>query len=284
MLLSRFLHRHQNVVRVRVARSQGSAPRDAGTEMFVTQDTEFGTIGGGQLEYMALDEARSMLARGRGQATMDIPLGPEIGQCCGGRVELSLDIMDRGARAEVLSREVERLATLPHVYVFGAGHVGRALARCLEALPVHAILIDERADELRRCDAQIESRQSSIPESEIKKARPGSAFVVLTHDHALDFMIAAEALSRADAAYVGMIGSATKRAKFARYCKTDWDGLSSDELICPIGAAGSDDKRPEVIAAFVAAEVIATLTHIPDSQRAMKREGAELLPSATPQI
>ena len=79
------------MIRVRVTRARGSTPREAGATMIVAAETTQGTIGGGQLEYMAIDRARQMLARGEATASLDIPLGPEIGQCCGGRVELGFD-------------------------------------------------------------------------------------------------------------------------------------------------------------------------------------------------
>ena len=123
------------MIRVEVTRSRGSTPREAGATMFVSAEITQGTIGGGQLEYMAIDRARQMLARGEDAAIMDVPLGPEIGQCCGGRVELSLD------RITALPRAPDH----PQVLIFGAGHVGRALARALRLLPLRPILIDQRA-------------------------------------------------------------------------------------------------------------------------------------------
>jgi xanthine dehydrogenase accessory factor len=191
---------------------------------------------------------------------MDIPLGPEIGQCCGGRVETHITRMsdaDKEDLCQVTTREAE---AFPHVYILGAGHVGRALADFFEKLPVRTILIDSRAEELRQCNALVELRQSAIPEADIRTAPKGSAFIVLTHDHALDFLLTAEALGRDDAAYVGMIGSKTKRASFKNWYHRDGGGQSINALTCPIGATGSRDKRPAVIAAFVAAEVITALT------------------------
>jgi len=81
--------------------------------------------------------------------------------------------------------------------------------------------------------------------------------VVLTHDHGLDFLLVAEALARGDAAYVGMIGSASKRARLLRFLAER--GVAHRGLTCPIGAAGAGDKRPAVIAAFVLAEIMAAL-------------------------
>lgn len=246
---------------VRVEDARGSTPREAGAWMAVAVGAAIGTIGGGQLEYMAIDAARALLARGEASASLDIPLGPEIGQCCGGRTTLSITRLDADGwdRLRRLA-EAERRA-LPEVHVFGAGHVGRALAESLALLPVRPLLIDQRADELQLAPAGIDALLTAIPEATVGLARPGSAFVILTHDHALDFLIAREALARGDAAYVGMIGSRTKRASFRSWLRAaDPAPPDTDALVCPIGAAGRPDKRPEVIAAFVAAEVLAALS------------------------
>lgn len=255
-----FLDRHRDIVRVLIGDVRGSAPREAGTEMLVTANAQFGTIGGGQLEYMATDTARKLLASGRDTDEMNVPLGPEIGQCCGGRVEIRLDRMDDWLRAQVTAKQRRAQAAYPEIYIFGAGHVGRALAGFFAQLPVQTIMIDSRPDELDLCQTPIERRLSALPETDIRTAAKGAAFIILTHDHALDFLLTAEALARTDAAYVGMIGSATKRAKFTRYCATQTPDTPVARLICPIGAGGSHDKRPELIAAFVVAEVMAALT------------------------
>ncbi|WP_259959402.1 xanthine dehydrogenase accessory protein XdhC [Leisingera caerulea] len=294
--LQDFLASRKHVVQVVLTRVRGSSPRETGTCMFVAAEGLWGTIGGGQLEYIAIDHARRMLKQGhglrsvknlnrpadrpgsarpweganaptQGQAlpsalceTLDVPLGPEIGQCCGGRVEMTLKWMCQADRDDAIARQQAEDQALPHVYVMGAGHVGRALADLFQHMPVRCILIDQRAEELALAQADVEIRQSAIPEIDIAAAPAGSAFIVLTHDHALDFLLASAALQRGDASYVGLIGSATKREKFRRWCRDHCDGLGTDRLICPIGAGGSRDKRPSVIAAFVAAEVIADLT------------------------
>ena len=258
--LEQFLDTPGGVVRVRLTGVRGSSPRDVGAEMFVSATGLHGTIGGGQLEYMAIDKARAMLASGADGETMDVPLGPEIGQCCGGRVDLALTRLDARGRAEALAAEAARQAALPQVYVLGAGHVGRALAALLAHMPVRTILIDSRAEELALCTAAIEKRLSALPEAEIRAAPPGSAFIVLTHDHALDFLLAAEALGRGDAAYVGLIGSATKRAKFRSFCAAEAPGVDPAPLVCPIGDATARDKRPEIIAASTLAQVLEHLT------------------------
>ncbi len=255
-----FLRAHRSVIRVEITRVRGSSPREVGADMYVSASGVVGTVGGGQLEYMALDEARKLLKNGRKYTRMDVPLGPEIGQCCGGRVEISLTLLDAAARADAITRAQAQDQARPQVYVFGAGHVGRALADLFQHLPVRCVLVDSRAEELGLSLAQVEKRLTPLPEAELRAAPGGSAFVVLTHDHALDFLLSAEALQRGDAAWVGMIGSATKRAKFTSFARRNCDGLTTDALICPIGASGSRDKRPAVIAAAVVAEVIAALT------------------------
>lgn len=269
--LAGFLGRHGPAMRVRVAAVRGSTPREEGAWMVVGMAGAWGTVGGGQLEYMAIDKARAALRAGRATETLDIPLGPEIGQCCGGRVRLTLELLDGAARADALAAEAAELAARPAVLIFGAGHVGRALARLMQHMPLRATLIDSRADALDACGAAVARRLTALPEAEIRAAAPGSAFVVVTHDHALDFLLAAEALARGDAAWVGLIGSATKRAAFVRWARRHAPGVAVEALTCPIGAAGLGDKRPEAIAAHSLAEIVAALSPRPARQPAAAR-------------
>lgn len=234
------------MIRARVIKTEGSTPREVGAEMLVTPDQITGTIGGGRMEYDVVARAREMLAQGQDRAEMTIVLGPESGQCCGGRLQVALE------RAALTAP-----APRPQVLIFGAGHVGRVLARIMSKLPFEVTLYDDRRDELSKA-LQTHTELTALPESAIRAARPGAAFVVLTHDHALDFTLTTEALRRNDAAYVGMIGSATKRARFNREARAQ--GLDPARLTCPIGAGFSADKRPELIAIFTAAEIAARLT------------------------
>ena len=254
-----FLNAHDTIIRVELVDQKGSSPRDVGAAIFVTAEATFGTIGGGQLEYIAIDEARRMLRRRQGEQTLTIPLGPEIGQCCGGMVALYFLLMDHRARLAAVRLESEEMAARPDVYIFGAGHVGRALADCLRLLPVRTVVVDSRAEEMALVPSDVEQRLVPLPEAEMRKVRAGAAFVILTHDHALDFLLTQEALQRGDAAYVGMIGSKSKRATFRHWLQDeqgeDAEGLFED-LTCPIGGNGSRDKRPAVIASLVAAEVM----------------------------
>ncbi|MEJ6782218.1 xanthine dehydrogenase accessory protein XdhC [Aminobacter sp. Piv2-1] len=304
--LRAFLDAAPSAVLVEVTEAKGSTPREKGAWMLVSPERIFGTIGGGQLEFMAIDAARAMLAgsisplegemparraegvtsgrgaqealnpdattppggfaatlpsRGRETLTLDIPLGPEIGQCCGGRVEIAVRAVDEVIAAELIAAAEASDAALSHVYVFGGGHVGHALASAFALLPLNVVIVETRADALDGMPVGIDTRLTPVPEEMVREAPSGAAFVVLTHDHALDFLIVAEALKRDDAAYVGMIGSKTKKATFRSWFLKTAGGSEQvfARLVCPIGGDAVRDKRPAVIAALAAAEIMTAL-------------------------
>ena len=257
--LAAFLAAHPQSVLVEIAEAKGSTPREEGAVMLVAEHAAWGTIGGGQLEFMAIDNARAMLAGG-GEVRMNVPLGPEIGQCCGGRTLISFRPVTPPIAAELQRRLAKEDHARPAVFLFGAGHVGLALARALVPLPLSVTVVETRAEALRALPGEVTARHAAMPEALVAGIPAGGAAVILTHDHALDFLIAREALARPDLAYVGMIGSATKRATFAAWARRE--GMApeiSGRLVLPIGGSVVKDKRPEVIAAMVAAELLATL-------------------------
>ena len=251
-----FLNYNKRIIQASIVRTIGSSPRNSDTEMFISETDTLGTIGGGQLEYLVINHSKKMIAENIKKDILKISLGPEIGQCCGGKVEVSLLEMYEKDKCLALNRFDKKDKNLPHVYVMGAGHVGRALALQLQHLPVRCVLIDSRVDELAKCSADVETRLSAIPEEDIKSAPRGSAYVILTHDHALDFILCGAALDRHDAKYVGMIGSKTKRVKFKKWYQVNYDNNLIKDFTCPIGNLKNQDKRPSIIASFVAAEVI----------------------------
>ena len=159
---------------------------------------------------------------------------------------------------ELVTRSDREMAARPHVYVFGAGHVGDALAMALSLAPLRVVLVDTREDELVAYTVpRIETCLTAMPEAVVRDAPVGSSFVILTHDHALDFLIAAEALKHRDAAYVGMIGSKTKRATFRNWLSREVGQPDLfNHLVCPIGGTALKDKRPAVIATLAAAEIM----------------------------
>ena len=258
MDLGPFLETPEAKILVEVTSVKGSAPRDEGTFMLVAATAIAGTIGGGQLEYMAIDHARAMLSGKGAGAVMDVPLGPEIGQCCGGRVNVTFTSVTAEVAARLDQKLAEEQSRHPHVYVFGAGHVGHALARVLALLPLNTVMVETRQGELEGLPKGITAKLHPMPESLVANIPAKSAIVILTHDHALDFLIAAEALKRNDLAYIGMIGSATKKATFTNWLKREMPGVDCSSLVLPIGGP-LKDKRPEIIAALTAAELLVAL-------------------------
>lgn len=259
--LRTFLTSHPATIVAELTAVRGSSPREAGTFMLISPTAQTGTIGGGALEYMVIDRARQVLRAGEHEDSLDIPLGPEIGQCCGGRVDVALKRVTEAEAQRLVAKLEAEAAARPHVYLFGSGHVGHALARALSVLPLKVHVVDTRPEELTNLPDNVEAHAVAMPEAVARTAPAGSAFVILTHDHALDFLIAAEALQRADAPYVGMVGSKTKKAKFRSwYLGEGYPAAALDRLVLPIGGKafphGLGDKRPEVIAALAAAEIL----------------------------
>jgi xanthine dehydrogenase accessory factor len=247
---------------VEVIEARGSAPREAGTRILVDDDRAAGTNGGRQLELKAIDEAREMLKRGDlTTRTRHYPLGPALGQCCGGAVTLSLAALD----AEALAAWP---ATAPrfHLQLYGAGHVGRAIARALAPIDVTVDWIDEREDEFPASlidgaavpwPAHIRALSVDGVEAEVATAPAGAFYLVLTHRHDLDLRIAEAILRRADFGFFGLIGSKTKRRQFIRRFEERGIAASSiARMTCPIGLPGIDGKEPETIAAAVVAQLL----------------------------
>lgn len=262
MSLSAFLTDRlgEGAILVTLARVEGSTPREAGVCMAVGHGATAGTIGGGQLEFHCIDIARQMLSEGLRDQSLDIPLGPQMGQCCGGRVRVSLKRVLPADAALIAAREKAQAEMRPAVLVFGAGHTGRALASALAPLPFRICLIDDRDDVLSGLPPAVTCIRMADPVEAVADATAGAAFVILTHSHALDYRLAEAALARGDAAYVGMIGSATKRARFeSGFLRSGGREATLARLTCPIGGCDVDDKRPEVISALTAAELVRCL-------------------------
>ncbi len=258
---------------VEVVRSRGSVPREAGTRMLVAADEAVGTIGGGHLEWQALADARELLQQPEATArTLEqhIALGPTLGQCCGGTVDLRLQRLN----AEHLSHWPLPPARF-HLQLYGAGHVGQAVVRLLAALPCEVSWIDER----ERCTdslagswlqmpglpAHIERRCVEPVEAEVASAPAGSCFLVMTHSHALDWAITQAILRRSDFRWFGLIGSQTKRARFVRRLRAR--GLPDaliERMVCPVGLPGITGKEPEVLALAVVAQLMSLPINTPD--------------------
>ncbi len=248
----------------------GSTPREPGAKMIVTADEQFGTIGGGNLEYQACRIARDALAAGDAGGLRRFPLGAGLGQCCGGLVNLLFERLDADAdwsRAEIDERLVD-------LYLFGAGHVGSALVRALADLPFRVRWIDTRDGVLPdEPPPGVETICSDTPEAEIDAAPAGALFLVMTHDHGLDLRLTAQILARNDFTYFGLIGSRGKRRSFeTRLARRGMDPARFARLTCPIGIDGIDGKQPAQIAIAVAAELLQVVAR---RQSAGSRDEAE---------
>jgi xanthine dehydrogenase accessory factor len=247
---------------VSVVATRGSSPREAGTAMVVRPSGGFhGTIGGGALEWRALAEARELLRLGRGESRRGaLALGPDLGQCCGGRVDWQIDVYDSSDLEDLESRDREE-ASRPRgapLLLFGAGHVGRALSLALAPLPFAVRWIDSRPDAFPAYKPQgFELMLSADPPAELASAPDGALVVVMTHSHPLDLAIVSEALRQNRFRYVGVIGSATKRARFESLMrKSGIPDSALAKLVCPVGIPGIGGKEPAVIAASLAAQLL----------------------------
>lgn len=285
---------------VTILATEGSAPRGAGARMVVTARDMTGTIGGGALEHQAAAQARAILEHPPGSwRVQDYPLGPLLGQCCGGRVRLMVErLAEAPAAGQTLVTLGETLTRAPHpgegrgpasalsqlvpglrrggleargplpvpgttfvdptetdslpVYLFGAGHVGRAIAARASGLPLHLAWYDVRPDAAETPGVVLASEEEMVACAAAVPA--GAAVAILTHDHALDYRLTAAALA-SPARFVGLIGSQTKRARFlSRLAK---DGIDATRLTCPIGLPGIPGKEPESIAIAILAQLLA---------------------------
>lgn len=325
--LRRLVRAGEPAVLVSVVATRGSAPRGAGAKMLVTADAIADTIGGGRLEFEAMARARDLLAQGPGSARVEtVPLGPELGQCCGGVATLMFEPLSLDAAAWVepllaglaqsgpvtlvtrcgdgptrkqllpagdalepdLPLELREALQLPgaaaileqkpgttwvverlsrprqELLLFGAGHVGRALVAALAPLPFAVTWIDGRP----------EAFPSDLPENAtlvvcdpprlaVERAAAGAMFLVMTHSHGMDLDVCDAVLRRDDTAYLGLIGSKTKRARFeARLLARGHNANRLADLICPIGLPGIEGKEPAIIAASLAVDLLRRRTTI----------------------
>ena len=250
-------------VLVRVVSTQGSAPREAGTWMAVWADALTGTIGGGQLEFQAIAAARALLA-GRPDApapdsVLRYPLGPSLGQCCGGVMFLSYRRINAADSPE-LRRALT--ASLAPVALFGGGHVGAAIVRLLAGLPYAVRWVDSRDGVFPPAvPVQVQTEQSEPVQCAVADLPTDARVLIMSFSHAEDLDIVIACLQRLrtrnDLPYVGLIGSATKWATFRHRLRAR--GFTDAELAritCPIGVPGIEGKEPEVIAVAVAAQLL----------------------------
>ena len=269
-LLNRLTQRlaTEPAVLVTVVVAHGSVPREAGAWMAVFAQGEIGTIGGGQLEWQAMAQARQVL---QGMevlpALQRVALGPSLGQCCGGAVELRFESVSAKDWPILYQRLMPVLAP---VALFGGGHVGRALVDVLSRLPFALRWIDSRNEVFpTQLPAQVQTEHSDPVQAAVADLAPASQVLIMSFSHAEDLDVVVACLQRlrkhGDLPFIGLIGSATKWATFQRRLADR--GFSQQEMqliTCPIGLAGIDGKQPEVIAVAVAAQLLKQLGSDPN--------------------
>lgn len=291
------IHRQGQVILVTLGEVNGSTPRGSGTKMLIGDTQVSGTIGGGNLEFMVTGQARKMLGSpDRALLYQHYALGPLLGQCCGGAANVLLEKLTEchlpllgqitaavekrtayGLMSATGGTEVGKsLVTTPPedvedgilyewhpndaapLYMFGAGHVGKAVAAVLGRLNFAVKWIDDRAGQFPELVADnVERILSPEPLKYVAAAPAGAVFLIFTYSHKLDYEITGAVLKRADFRYCGMIGSATKRTRFVRYhLKSGGTEGQLAALTCPVGLKGITGKSPDVIAIAVAAQLL----------------------------
>lgn len=246
-------------VLVEVGATQGSVPREAGTWMAVFADGVVGTIGGGHLEHQAMAAARAQLRGGPAEAESRFVLGPSLGQCCGGVMNLRFETVGPADVAELRQRLPMNVQPLA---LFGGGHVGHALVQVLSRLPFALSWIDSRDGIFPPVlPASVTCEHSDPVQGAVRGLAPQSRVLIMSFSHAEDLDIVAECLKRQreknDLPYIGLIGSETKWATFRHRLQAR--GFGEEELAqvtSPIGLPGIRGKEPEVIAVAVAAQLL----------------------------
>jgi xanthine dehydrogenase accessory factor len=283
------------VVRALVIEAKGSTPREVGAWMLISHEVAQGTIGGGALEYACIARARGMLESSDDapwqRVVESFHLGPELNQCCGGAVTILLErfgpveatamsardwtrhfgdvshplasgqplALLTNERSALLSNHQPRnfiepldAASTP-LMLYGAGHVGRALVRAMEGLPFAVTWYDAEREREPAVECVVEG---DLPEL-ARMAPRGAYHLVMTHSHALDEAIVAAVLEVGAFGYLGLIGSATKAARFRqRLLRAGTVPALAGQVHCPIGLPGLAGKAPAVIAASVTADLL----------------------------
>ncbi|WP_107090097.1 xanthine dehydrogenase accessory protein XdhC [Streptomyces sp. WM6372] len=257
--VARLRARREPGVLVTVATVRGHAPRRAGAKLVVGRTETWGSIGGGNIEAVAIDRARELNGAAGPEPEpelMEFALNDKVTgrhgvQCCGGAVTVLL----------------EPLPVVQAVAVFGVGHVGLELARILARhhLDLHLIdtrpdmLTDERLGVLADAVAQVHVHHTPLlPEEVLTELAPGTHVLIMTHDHAEDAALCDAALRTAGLGSIGLIGSSAKWARFRQRLATEGghDAATIDRIKTPIGIAGITGKEPAAIAVSVAADLL----------------------------
>ena len=222
---------------ISVIKCLGSSPCKEGAKMIVREDGEFwGTVGGGRLEFMLLDFAADAIKKGTFQRH-EVTLGPELNQCCGGVVELTIEVMNKE----------------PVLYLFGAGHIGQELCKVLEGTKFKVVLIDEREAWFDKLETPFSGTYISDINAllDTDKPREGMDYaLIMTHSHTLDYDLLEKLIPR-KLKFLGLIGSKSKRQRFHNQLIREGISEGMNQVKCPIGLdiGGTSPKEIAISAA-----------------------------------
>jgi xanthine dehydrogenase accessory factor len=248
----------RHAIWIEITATRGSAPRDAGTAMKVTAERTTGTIGGGALEHRAIATARRILAKGGTGHSETIPLGPGLGQCCGGSVSLRYTFTPKPTDAATVSAQAQYSHQAPScpLWLWGAGHVGRAMVDIADPNAFDITWIDSAAE---RFPDHVPAHATAIPATDMPllatRAPRHAHHLIFTYCHEIDLALCAALLKRG-AESIGLIGSETKWTRFSK--RLIAMGLEPGGITCPIG-----DKSLGKMPAQIAYGTIASLLAAP---------------------
>ncbi len=253
--LSKNISFNKKIVKAKIIEVKGSSPNNLDDIILISTDTIFGTIGGGNLEYLVIDAARKLIDNNIANKVMSIPLGPGIGQCCGGYVQVKLSLHSNSKDALKNENFVNNVK--PNLYVFGSGHIGQALISKLENINFNTFIIDSREDYLRMTNIKnVNYLLSKKPWEIVSKLEDNSYFIVLTHSHDYDLKILNEILKKNNI-FVGLIGSLTKKKRFyKRLIDNGYNKSIVEKIECPIGIDIGNSKDPNEIAFSIITRII----------------------------
>ena len=239
------------LIKAKLIFTEGSVPRNKDTFMFISNSKIFGTIGGGQLEHLIINKARNILKNNKKNYStkVNIPLGPAIGQCCGGYAQIELIKFEDGKDAYNSEKKIYNQSR-NDLYIFGAGHIGQEVSKRSIDLDFNVNLIDSRKEYLNTPkEKDIVKIYAKYPWMLIKNLPENAYYVILTHSHDFDFKIINELLNFNTFIFIGLIGSKTKRRRFdKRFLHLGHDRLLINKIECPVGLSTITSKKPGEIA------------------------------------
>ena len=250
----------ENVALITIIDSKGSVPRNKNASMVVTAHKEFGTIGGGELEFQIIKSAKILIKDNKNnEKIMELPLGPNLGQCCGGYVKVKITKFNNGKlliknydiRNEILKKN-------KNLYIFGAGHVAKSIISKLEGVGFNIFVVDSRQSFVSSIDYKyVISILAKDNETIINSAPPQSFFLIMTHSHQIDLDICSLLLTKKNFSFIGLIGSKTKKIRFSKKLFNLGHSQNQiNQIECPIGINTIHGKEPDVIAISIIARLL----------------------------